>query len=336
IGNVPVSGDQTVTPKQTTTYELLAKGPGGEVERSATIGVNAQPTATIAFSQPEVTYRKIGDKVVEQDAATLTWSTADGSTVTITPLGSVAADGSMSIEATPTQASTGPVNQDVAYTLHVANACGGTTTKTATLHIVGSIEPPPPVTLASIFYPTKYPERRHSSVGLLPSQERELAKAAQTFMNNDKYDTQNMLMVVGHADVRGSAKFNLGLSERRAQLVKKYLVSQGVPADKIEIRADGKKDQLTEVQVMGIQSRDPQSPQKWMMDHKKATWLAYNRRVDIVLEPAGDASAEAYPNDAPAARILWERPTPSLHAVESASKTHSSETAQMRNSGSGN
>ena len=52
-------------------------------------------------------------------------------------------------------------------------------------------------------------------------------------------------MVVGHADVRGPEKYNLALSERRAELVKNYLVSQGIAADKIETRAEG-KDQATD------------------------------------------------------------------------------------------
>ena len=171
IGNVPISGDRTVSPTRTTTYELVAKGPGGKAAQTVTINVNTQPTATLALSQPEVRYHKIGDKVVEQDSATLNWSTSNANRVTIQPLGSVATSGSQSIEAMPNRTSTGPINQDVTYTLNVANACGGTATRTATLHIVGSIDPAPPVTLASLFYPTSYPERRHPKVGLVSSEE---------------------------------------------------------------------------------------------------------------------------------------------------------------------
>jgi hypothetical protein len=331
IGNVPTSGDRSVSPTQTTAYELVAKGPGGQATQTVTIDANTQPTATLALSQPEVRYHKVGDKVVEQGSATLNWSTSDGSKVTIQPLGAVATSGSENIEATPNQSSVGPINQDVAYTLHVANACGGTATRTAMLHIVGSIDPPPSVTLASVFYPTKFPERRHSRVGLVASEEQALAKAATTFKNNEQYDQQSRLMVVGHADVRGPEKYNLALSERRAELVKDYLVSQGIATDKIETRSEGKDQELTEQQVRKLQSQDKQTPQKWMMNRKKATWLAYNRRVDIVLQPTGQESMEAYPNDSPEARILWERPEPSLKAVESASRMpQGRETAQVQ------
>src|SRR4029077_837664 len=135
------------------------------------------------------------------------------------------------------------------YTLSAANACGGTTTRTATLHITGSLDPPPPVMLASVFYPTDYPQQHHPKVGLVSSQEKTLAEAASTFKNNEQYDQQNKLVVVGHADVRGPEKYNLALSEMRAELVRDYLVSQGIAADKIEIRAEGKDSQLEEQQV---------------------------------------------------------------------------------------
>ena len=68
-------------------------------------------------------------------------------------------------------------------------------------------------------------------------------------------------------------------------------------------------------------AKDPHKPAKWMKRDKRATWLAYNRRVDIVLEPQGQQSAEVYPDNAPDARILWARKEPSLKRVEEAAKT---------------
>jgi hypothetical protein len=318
IGNVEANGNRTVTPTHTTAYELVAKGPGGEVSQTVTIEVNTQPAATLELSQPEVHYHKIGDKVVEQDSTTLNWSASNADQITIQPLGSVATNGSQSIEALPEQSSTGPINRDVTYTLSAANACGGTAARTATLHITGSIDPPPPVTLASVFYPTDYPQQNHPKTGLVSSQEKTLAEAVASFKENEQYDHHNKLIVVGHADARGPEKYNLALSEMRAELVKNYLISQGIAADKVESRAEGKNRQLDEQEVEMLQSRDTQKPQEWMTSRKKATWLAYNRRVDIILEPAGQESTEAYPNDAPDARVLWQRPVPSLKTVEAA------------------
>jgi hypothetical protein len=315
IGEVEESGNHTVTPTQTTAYELVARGPGGEVTQTATIDVDTQPTASLELSQPDVRFHKIGEKVVEQTSATLTWSSSNADSVTIQPLGNVAATGTQNIEADPGQTSIGPISQDVTYTLSAANACGGTATRTATLHFVGSIDPAPPVTLASVFYPSNYPQRRRPNLGLVSSEGRVLAEQATAFKRNEQYDPNNRLVVVGHADVRGPEKYNLTLSERRAKLVKDYLVSQGIAAEKIEIRAEGKDSQLDEQRVEELQSQNTQQPQQWMTSRKKATWLAYNRRVDIILEPAGLESTQAYPNDTPDAHVLWQRETPSLKSV---------------------
>jgi hypothetical protein len=127
-------------------------------------------------------------------------------------------------------------------------------------------------------------------------------------------------MVVGHADVRGSRAYNQALSERRAVAIRDFLVSQGVPSGKIHTRAAGKDQQLGEQKVEALQSHDPQKPEKWEVRHKRATWLAYNRRADIILEPQGEVSDEAYPNDVAEARILWQRPMPSLRAVNRSSE----------------
>jgi len=77
--------------------------------------------------------------------------------------------------------------------------------------------------------------------------------------------------------------------------------------------------QLKKVET--LQAKNPHKPEKWMKHNQKATWLAYNRRVDIVLEPQGQQSTEAYPDSASAARVLWASKEPSLKRVEQASKT---------------
>jgi hypothetical protein len=96
----------------------------------------------------------------------------------------------------------------------------------------------------------------------------------------------------------------------------------------------GKEQQLSQKEVEKLQTKDAEKPEKWMMRQAKATWLAYNRRVDVVLEPNGQQSAEAYPNDEPDARILWARKVPSLKTVETAAKTAASlQQAQVVNAG---
>ena len=76
--------------------------------------------------------------------------------------------------------------------------------------------------------------------------------------------------------------------------------------------------------MQALEAKNDQQPTKWMTKNQKATWLAYNRRADVVLEPTGQESAKIYPNQSQYARMLWQRPEPSLKKVELASKALSS------------
>lgn len=49
------------------------------------------------------------------------------------------------------------------------------------------------------------------------------------------------VMVEGNCDERGSAEYNLGLGDRRATSAKDFLVSLGVPADKLKTISYGKE-----------------------------------------------------------------------------------------------
>ena len=50
LGTVPASGSRTIYPPQSATYELVAKGPGGESDASARVTVNSEAPA--AHSNP--------------------------------------------------------------------------------------------------------------------------------------------------------------------------------------------------------------------------------------------------------------------------------------------
>ena len=72
------------------------------------------------------------------------------------------------------------------------------------------------------------------------------------------------LIVEGHTDSQGSASYNQGLSQRRADAVRDYLVQRGYPADRIQARGKGK----------GSPIADNASPEG----------RANNRRVEIIIE----------------------------------------------------
>jgi peptidoglycan-associated lipoprotein len=53
--------------------------------------------------------------------------------------------------------------------------------------------------------------------------------------------TSTRISIEGHCDERGTAEYNLGLGERRANAVKAYLVELGVPSDRVVIVSKGKE-----------------------------------------------------------------------------------------------
>jgi len=66
-------------------------------------------------------------------------------------------------------------------------------------------------------------------------------EALDQLVNNIRQATQGLdeIKVNGHTDPVGSDSYNQGLSERRAQAVANYLVSQGIPSEKIRTQGYG-------------------------------------------------------------------------------------------------
>jgi len=53
--------------------------------------------------------------------------------------------------------------------------------------------------------------------------------------------TSTKVLVEGHADSRGTNEYNLALGERRADAVRNYIVSLGVPVDRMTIVSKGEE-----------------------------------------------------------------------------------------------
>ena len=313
---VPTSGEKTISPRQTTVYQLTASGPGGVVTPSTTVEVNSVVQSSLNASPAEISYHRIGDKIMEQASTTLNWSSSNSDAVSLDPGGSVEPSGTKSITLSPTQSGTGPVDEEFKYTLKSTNMCGGTDTKTVAVHLKGSVDPIPTVLLRSIFFPTAYPTEEDPTLGLVRSQQDVLITLAAGFKQYLEYDPDAKLLLGGYTDERGADKYNDSLSELRVQRVKEFLVSQGIAAEKIETSAYGKQKPLDKATISNLQTRNPnQPPEKWVRD-SRTTWLAYNRRVDIVLMPANAESVPLYPNQAPDSQILWQIPKPARSTVE--------------------
>ena len=81
-----------------------------------------------------------------------------------------------------------------------------------------------------------------------------------------------VIIAVGHADRIGSAAYNQKLSEKRASAVKDYLVSKGIPANRVYTEGKGSKQPVTKPD----QCKGPKSA-------KVIACLQPDRRVEIEL-----------------------------------------------------
>ena len=144
-------------------------------------------------------------------------------------------------------------NDSTTYTL-TATGPGGTSTGAATVNVSTPPPPPPPPPPAV----TQTLEQRL------------LGDVQDAYFDYDKSDirsdardalTRNAaalksiladfpsasIVVEGHCDERGSAEYNLGLGDRRASAAKDFLVSLGVPGDRLKTISYGKeRPQCTE------------------------------------------------------------------------------------------
>jgi outer membrane protein OmpA-like peptidoglycan-associated protein len=325
IGTVATSGEQAIQPKQTTTYNLTATGPGGTATSSATVNVNSSIDANLGLSPAEVHYKRVGDKVVEESSTALNWTAANASTVSIDPLGTVSPSGNRTLQITPKKTDPGPVDENVTYTLTAKNDCGGTETKTATLHVVGSIEQPEvKLSMRSVYFQTDRPRTIKSDKGLLASEQETLTGIATAFKQYLAIHPDAHLILAGHADKRGPQAYNKPLSDRRALLAKKFLVEQGVPEANIETQAYGKEKNLStdEVKQLLEQNASLSAEERQKLMQKLPTIVyAYNRRVDLNLSPSGQESARLYPFQSQDVARLIDRNGPTKPSgVEMASK----------------
>jgi outer membrane protein OmpA-like peptidoglycan-associated protein len=74
------------------------------------------------------------------------------------------------------------------------------------------------------------------------------------------------VLVEGHTDSQGAHSYNMELSQRRADAVRLYLISQGVPQEMIRAQGIG--------------------PDRSVADNRTAEGRANNRRVEIIVSPA--------------------------------------------------
>ncbi|MGA8088463.1 MAG: OmpA family protein [Terracidiphilus sp.] len=233
---------------------------------------------------------------------------------------------------TATYSSTGASTGPVQITCNVADDKG----HTATANTSVTIQPPPPppgpspeqvrleqrLALHSVFFPTAQPREKHPEGGLVESQQTILNTLATDFKSYLQFKPDAHLTLTGHADPRGSDKYNQALSERRVNRAKDFLVSQGVSADAIEVQALGETQELTKDEVTDLVNKNPDlsdADKKKVLKRIGVIYLAQNRRVDISLTNTGQQSVQLYPfNAADSATLLNEKAAP--HGKKAAPK----------------
>jgi peptidoglycan-associated lipoprotein len=204
----------------------------------------APPPAVV--DKPNITQLEAEPTTIEKgQASTLRWAVSgQTSGISIAPgIGSVDASGNRQVYPSAT----------TTYTL-TANGPGGTSTSTATVTVTSAVVPPPPT--------DKAPTRTLSDIlksdvkdAFFDYDKSDIREDARAVLTRDADVLKTVLsqypnavvIVEGHADERGSAEYNLGLSDRRATAAKEFLVQLGVPADRLKPVSYGKeRPQCTE------------------------------------------------------------------------------------------
>ncbi len=215
----------------------------------------------------------------------------------------------------------------ITVTCNVADDRNQPLTASASTMVELQAPPPPPpmpdvaaierrLALHSVYFETAKPRASAPEAGLLASQEKTLMALSSDFLIYLQVKPDARLTLKGHADPRGTQEYNQALSQRRVNRVKDFLASLGVPAENIQTEAFGEQKNLTDRQVREAVERNPElSPEdrKRVLDNMRTIILASNRRVDITLRNAGQASQESvreYPfNAADSLTLLKEEGT---------------------------
>jgi len=252
-------GGQSVSPADTTKFEIVAKRGKKTARDSATVTVTV-----VKAPEPKVSLTADKSALDLGQATTLRWSTENAKIVTITGLGEVPGSGEREISPR-------------ASTTYTATALGdgGSATASARVTVTEPAPPPPPVApppppppapvaaeefrarAKSIFFDYDKSE-------LLQSEQDKLRSLAE-WLNLERNRTI-AFKIEGNCDPRGTAEYNLGLGDRRSRSIRDFLVSLGVDPSRIETMSYGsEKAQGTEE---GSSSQQP-------------SW-AYDRRGDFV------------------------------------------------------
>src|SRR5262252_3495715 len=258
-------GGKSVSPTDTTKFEIVAKRGKKTARDSATVTVTV-----VKAPEPKVSLTADLSALELGQSTKLHWSTENAKIVTITGLGEVTASGERDISPR-------------ASTTYTATALGdgGSATASARVTVTEPPPPPPPVT------PPPPPPAEP------PAAEQFKERARSIFFDYDKSDLlqpeQDKLRTLadwlnlernrsiafrieGNCDPRGTAEYNLGLGDRRGRTIRDFLVSLGVDPSRMETTSYGSE------KAQGTDEGSSSAPPSW----------AYDRRGDFAYLSGGD------------------------------------------------
>ncbi len=341
------SGSQGLTvsgTSATTTIDTASLQPGdytvtGHVTQGPKAGQSADASAHFTvkqFEPPTVSCTANPIVVQPNGTATITATGVSPQNRQLTYSYSASAGSISGTSNTATLSTSGAPAGDITVTCNVQDDKGQTASSTTTVTVQAPPPPPQPpaptpeqvrlekrLALRSVFFPTNAPPPAHPDRGLLESQQQTLTSLATDFKSYLDMKPNATITLTGHADIRASAAYNQALTERRVDIVKQFLVQQGIPESAINTQAEGKEQQLSRDEVKSLvdQSPDLTNTEKAKMDRNLTRiYLAQNRRVDITLNNTGQQSVKLYPFNAADAETLLSERAPAARRKAAAKK----------------
>jgi len=257
-------GAKTVTPKQTTTYEVIARRGSKEARDRAEITVTV-----VKPPMPTITLRAEPSAIDLGKNTMLRWQANNASTVTISGLGEVPSSGQR--EVSPRVSTT--------YTA-TAIGEGGNATASTRVTVTDPAPPPPapekpkPAPEPPIAEQFRNQVRPvffdYNKTDILPEGKEQLRRIAD-WLNLER-NRQIVFRVEGYCDPRGTSEYNLGLGDRRSRAVKDFLISLGVDDSRIEIVSFGNE------KAAGTDEGAASAPPSW----------AHDRRAELVYVRGGE------------------------------------------------
>ena len=192
------------------------------------------PPPPPAAPSPSVTLTANPTSIERGQSSRLEWSSRNATQLALEPdIGSVPASGNRPVR--PTESTT--------YRL-TAKGEGGTTTATARITVTAP--PPPPVAPRAPTGPSEeelFLQQVHTiyfdyDKSDIRDDQRSTLQADGEFLRSHANIT---VVIEGHCDERGSAEYNLGLGDRRANSTKELLVSMGIGAERMRTISYGKE-----------------------------------------------------------------------------------------------